>query len=646
MTTSVVGSKTLYTFTSTGSISFSGNVSAQVLIVGGGGGGGTGYAKQEGAGGGGGGGVGFGTLNFQGNQIYTVTVGNGGNGGIGAALIANLIYGKSGGNSSIVGSGINAVAYGGGAGATVNSDGSGQNGGSGGGAMSGWSRGNLNGNATRGAGASLTYNGNSGGTTSSASGGGGGGAGSSAVGGSSTSNNAPGAGGTGYLWAVNNTRYGGGGGGGIGGTAYVPSSIPASGASGGLGGGGTGGGGTNVATAGTANTGGGGGGAYGGTGSGANSGAGGSGVVIIAVETTAISSMAVTISVSGSKPIITGITKNIGNSVTVAFTQSSQGTTPVTYYYSLDGSSVRLDASATASPIIITGLINNTPYSIYVVANNSGGNVFSDPSSGVTILGTTPTFIISLTLQNTIRLTYAQSNVGTTPVTYFYTTVNDANTSNRIQFTTNPIDISYQSLTTVYYVIASNNAGNVISSGQSAQYPCFLEGSKILRMNPETDTDEYVAVEKLRRGDLILTADHGYKAIELIGYTKIQNPNSATVSPSKRLYWFRKSNIRGMTEDLCVTGDHCILHKSISEEKKASVMEYMRDIYVTERHYRVPAFLDDRAELYTKDGPATIWHFALENPNIYHNYGVMANGLLVESCSLHYMYKHSNMKMA
>ena len=173
-------------------------------------------------------------------------------------------------------------------------------------------------------------------------------------------------------------------------------------------------------------------------------------------------------------------------------------------------------------------------------------------------------------------------------------------------------------------------------------FPCFLEGTKILRMNQETDDEEYVPVETLRRGDLIKTI-HGYKAIELIGSKEIHP--LAIEKKSSQLYWFRKSKIAGLTEDLCVTGDHCILHKSISSEKKDQVLEYMGDIYITEGHYRVPAFLDDRSEPYKDSSTATIWHFALENPNIYHNYGVMANGILVESSSLHYMYKYSNMRL-
>lgn len=173
---------------------------------------------------------------------------------------------------------------------------------------------------------------------------------------------------------------------------------------------------------------------------------------------------------------------------------------------------------------------------------------------------------------------------------------------------------------------------------------CFLQGTKILRMNQETDDEEYVPIETLRRGDLIKTANHGYKAIELIGSTKLDSPSALPIK-SNRLRWFRKSKISGLKEDLCVTGDHCILYKSITPEKREQVVDHMGDLYITENYYRVPAFLDDRSEPYEESGPATIWHFALEHTDVNANYGVMANGLLVESSCLRHMYHNSNMKL-
>jgi len=57
------------------------------------------------------------------------------------------------------------------------------------------------------------------------------------------------------------------------------------------------------------------------------------------------------------------------------------------------------------------------------------------------------------------------------------------------------------------------------------------------------------------------------------------------------------------------------------------------------------AFLDPRAEPYKVDGEFPIFHIALESDNDRINYGVYANGLLVETCSKRYMKEYSNMTL-
>jgi hypothetical protein len=73
----------------------------------------------------------------------------------------------------------------------------------------------------------------------------------------------------------------------------------------------------------------------------------------------------------------------------------------------------------------------------------------------------------------------------------------------------------------------------------------------------------------------------------------------------------------------------------------------MGDNYITESFHRVPACLDDRAEPYTNGntGSVTIWHFALEHNNLYNNYAVWANGLLVETCSIDFLKNKSGMEL-
>lgn len=176
-------------------------------------------------------------------------------------------------------------------------------------------------------------------------------------------------------------------------------------------------------------------------------------------------------------------------------------------------------------------------------------------------------------------------------------------------------------------------------------YPCFLQGTKILRFNPDTYQDEYIAVESLRPGYLIATAESGYQPIHSIGYKTIANPRTDP-NPSNRLYRFSQKSCPTIFEPLYITGEHCTLHREIPSEKRAQITEHMGDVYITEEYYRMPAFLDDRAESYDgEDEPATIWHFALEHDNVAHNYGVFANGLLVESCAIESLLEKSGMRL-
>ena len=201
------------------------------------------------------------------------------------------------------------------------------------------------------------------------------------------------------------------------------------------------------------------------------------------------------------------------------------------------------------------------------------------------------------------------------------------------------------SLNTVYLKsnnIVGNSSVYSVSIVVDIPYPCFLEGSKILRFNPDFYQDEYIAVESLRVGDLVATAESGYKAVHSIGYRSLLYPKSDQ-NPSNRLYKFSGKN-SGVFEPLYITGEHCTLHRKISEEKRGLITEHMGDVYITEEFYRMPAFLDNRAEPYDReDKPVIIWHFALENNNVVHNYGVYANGLLVESCAIESLAEKSGM---
>ena len=170
-------------------------------------------------------------------------------------------------------------------------------------------------------------------------------------------------------------------------------------------------------------------------------------------------------------------------------------------------------------------------------------------------------------------------------------------------------------------------------------YPCFKEGSKIL-----TDTG-YIPIENLKNGDMIKTFKHGFKPIVMIGKKVIYNP-AEKERIKEQLYKCSKNKYPDIFEDLVITGCHSILVENLVTRKQIErIKEVAGDTYFTDDKLRLPACVDDRASVYEVKGDFTIYHIALENDDYYMNYGVYANGLLVETCSKRYLKKLSKMEL-
>lgn len=298
------GQYKIYTFASSGSITFSSTGSIECLVVAGGGGGVGEYpGNAVGSGGGGAGGLVYAASQPIAAQTYNIVI------GAGAAKRGQDGYSVGGynGSDSTVGSNI-IVAKGGGGGGHYSVGVAGGSGGGGGynGAAAGATTQN-----TIGVNGTGTGYGFAGGVGSSTAGqGGGGGAGAIGNSGSSVGGN----GGTGRSYDITGTAtYYAGGGGGAGG--YSSGSL---GGLAGLGGGGAGGTSATAAGSGTSNTGGGGGGSP----NTIAAGAGGSGVVILKVYVGWPSTpglYALDSAASGSSIDVTLVTSEVADGSTVAY---------------------------------------------------------------------------------------------------------------------------------------------------------------------------------------------------------------------------------------------------------------------------------------------------------------------------------------
>lgn len=171
---------------------------------------------------------------------------------------------------------------------------------------------------------------------------------------------------------------------------------------------------------------------------------------------------------------------------------------------------------------------------------------------------------------------------------------------------------------------------------------CFKSGTYILckTIDDKNAKEEIkqIKVEDLTIGTLVKTKYDGFKPIVKIITGEIKNnpqyQHSVTKYNKNQLYVCPTHNFNELFEDLVITSNHCILAFPISEDKKKQILDFMGDIYVTDHKYRIPACLDERCIVYPEEGTFTIYHFALEKECQLSNYGVFANGLLVETASI------------
>jgi photosystem II stability/assembly factor-like uncharacterized protein len=273
---------------------------------------------------------------------------------------------------------------------------------------------------------------------------------------------------------------------------------------------------------------------------------------------------------------------------------------------------------------------------VYYSTNN--GSTFSPstttfPTHGIISFDSTKAFIygtnviISCTDSIYYSSDYGQTFTLATNIVYPENTVSTTSCwmegTNCIATFTQTIGNTYSS--TIYYSI------------ESSPVVCFNEDTQIL-----TDSG-YKLVQDLRKGDLVKTALHGFVPIEMIAKRDFYNPASSE-RIKDQLYVLTNENYPDVFEPLIITGCHSILVDGFKDdEQREKTIEVLGKIYVTNEKYRLPACVDERCEIYEKKGNCTIYHFALENENYYYNYGIYANGLLVETCSIRYLKELSNM---
>ena len=176
------------------------------------------------------------------------------------------------------------------------------------------------------------------------------------------------------------------------------------------------------------------------------------------------------------------------------------------------------------------------------------------------------------------------------------------------------VQMKIKAFTTVY-----TNESNSFKNWY--EYPlsmiCFKEDTQILTSNG------YVPIQDLKKGDLVETFKHGLKPITVIAKEEIFHTASAT-RMADQLYKSSNSEYSELFADLVITGRHSIL---VDELHSNSVNKKECD-----GKYKLQAYKNNKFTVYEPKGKYMIFNFALQCDDDNINYGVYANGLLVECC--------------
>ena len=174
--------------------------------------------------------------------------------------------------------------------------------------------------------------------------------------------------------------------------------------------------------------------------------------------------------------------------------------------------------------------------------------------------------------------------------------------------------------------------GSIYGSLKNEAILCFNEGTQITCMDETTKEDIQIPIQEIQPGQYVKTYKHGYIQAKHISYRMFENPDDDGVVLD-RLYICEQHEYPELTEPLILTGCHSLLVDDITDVQRGMMTEQLGQIYVTDDKYRLLSMYDTKSRPYTTKGEFKLWHICLDHYDPEMNYGIYANGLLVESCS-------------
>lgn len=142
---------------------------------------------------------------------------------------------------------------------------------------------------------------------------------------------------------------------------------------------------------------------------------------------------------------------------------------------------------------------------------------------------------------------------------------------------------------------------------------CFAENTTIMT------TTGPVVIKHLAVGSEVPTLTSGNKTVVSVGKRVIKGY-------SFQMYGYGDCGLE-------VTGKHSVLVDKLSEEQIEQIPSIIGSLKQTEGKWLLPACLDETTYRVSLYGDIPLYHVVLENEDDNANYGILANGMWVESCS-------------
>jgi len=220
---------------------------------------------------------------------------------------------------------------------------------------------------------------------------------------------------------------------------------------------------------------------------------------------------------------------------------------------------------------------------------------------------------------NQILATTATLYINNIPVS----TISISQSTNTIIF--NNIDLTQFQFDSYPIQVIGNNSYNETAS-INFDVTCFLEGTEILCL---IDNEEkYIKIEDISDDTMIKTYKHGYKKLLLKSHQKVHN----------NIVCMKKDSLNNNVpfNDLKVTTGHSMLVDNLTDDEITEI-EKWNPVKKIDDKFLILSRVSKYFEEYDTKELNNVYHLILEADDLDTQYGIYANGVLMESMSKQFL---------